>query len=362
MSAKSSGQNVRDAVFAACDAHLFEQQRIPTYDELRTALGGTGSNTTLTRYRREWEAALAARIAHSAQRPDTPPAVWKASMALWDTATAAARETAEGELAEARDAMQAGVEAAEERAGEAERSAKGAAQQLEALSTRLDRADGQHQADQERIGSLRAAFGQVEARLKAAQEQLDEANKQHAALERAADEARNAAAADRSVAQAAHTAETDRLHQALDAARTDAARERKDLTAEITARRGEREALHDQLVEVRLSARDAQRDSDSKIATLTGQLERLADDQAATNAATALVIAGHERANDAHQAALAQATQDQSDLDTAARQARAELLQAQATISALEKQVGSYEKLLAARVAPAPEPPKGGKT
>ncbi len=53
----------REAIFKTCDDSLFRTGRIPTYEAIRTALGGGGSNATIARYKSEWEGSLAERIA-----------------------------------------------------------------------------------------------------------------------------------------------------------------------------------------------------------------------------------------------------------------------------------------------------------
>lgn len=215
-------ESVRDAVFQACDAILFESRRIPTYEAIRKALGDTGSNSTISRYRGEWEQQLAERIRHAGQHPEVPESVWSAANEVWDAAHAAATKLAEAALAAKVAEADARVDAATEKARVAEANSEEADRRVEAEDARARAAEAKLAESQSQLAGMRDAITRLTSELTAMTDNRDTLLEERNQAIRKAESVAGEALKERQALVAGHEKDTARWQQDVDAARTDA--------------------------------------------------------------------------------------------------------------------------------------------
>lgn len=237
----------KDTIFAACDAHLFEHGAVPTYRDVREATGGSGSNSTLSRYIREWVATLPDRIRTTEQRPDVPEPVWQGVVTIWDEAVANARTAAQAELAGERAETAEAIDSARAERDAATAKADAETQRAAGLEARLTEADQARAEAQRAHAEQRDALATVRAELVSAQ---DLASQRQAEIERLRAEmatVRSEAATERAALTRSAEAETARWQRELDSARTAAAAAAKAADQRATALQASFQAAQEDL-------------------------------------------------------------------------------------------------------------------
>lgn len=235
----------------------------PTIERVRATLG-TGSPNTLTRMLDTWWKGLGDRLTaqrRSAAVPDAPAAVVDAATALWEAALAAGQAHAEAAVAPERAALAEALTAMESTIAHERAAAAASDHARQAAVAAAEGAQAALAINDERVSDLLRQVAKLEARVEDLVNRGDALDARLHQTLSDAESARSAAAAERADLQAhgrlvedrAH-AEIDRLRQELKAAKSQLASQAREhaaairtvdqarQAAEVVRHRAEREA------------------------------------------------------------------------------------------------------------------------
>lgn len=155
-----------DAVFTAADRHYRETGRVPSKEQIREALGHTGSFATIQRHLADWRDTLPARLAFKLDVPDAPPAFAEACRNLWLVAVEEAGNQTRQALIPLQDELHAKNEQVEELQANLQEAQKEIEQaKLDALRA-IEAAEARAIAASQRANTLQQLFQEREARIK----------------------------------------------------------------------------------------------------------------------------------------------------------------------------------------------------
>lgn len=155
-----------DAVFTAADRHYRETGRVPSKEQIREALGHTGSFATIQRHLADWRDTLPARLAFKLDVPDAPPAFAEACRNLWLVAVEEAGNQARKALIPLQDELHARSEQVEELLTSLQEAQKAVEQaKLDALRA-IEAAEARAITASQRANTLQQLFQEREARIK----------------------------------------------------------------------------------------------------------------------------------------------------------------------------------------------------
>ena len=261
-------EQVNDAV----EQLLLEGER-PTIERVRAVLG-TGSPNTLTRMLDHWWKGLGERLTaqrRSAAVPEAPAAVVDAASALWEAALAAGQAHAEAAVAPERAALAAALNTMETTIAQERAAAEASDRALEVAVAAAEGAQSALAISDQRVSDLLRHVAQLEARILelAAREDALGASLSKALLD--AESARAAAAAERAELQAHVCRIEDRAHAEIDRLR----QELKAASAERTTQGGEHAAALRAANQARQAAEAARHEAERETAAAQARVQVL---------------------------------------------------------------------------------------
>lgn len=155
-----------EAVFTAADRHYRETGRIPSKEQIREALGHTGSFATIQRHLADWRDTLPSRLTFKLDVPDAPPAFAAGCRNMWLLAVEEAGSQAKQALAPLQAEILAKDRHIEELMGSLKAAQKEAEQaKLDALHA-IEVAEARALSASQRAGTLQQLYQEREARIK----------------------------------------------------------------------------------------------------------------------------------------------------------------------------------------------------
>lgn len=155
-----------EAVFTAADRHYRETGRIPSKEQIREALGHTGSFATIQRHLADWRDTLPSRLTFKLDVPDAPPAFEAGCRNIWLLAVEEAGNQAKQALAPLKAEIQAKDSHIEELMSDLKAAQTEAEQaKLDALRA-IEAAEARALAASQRAGTLQQLYQEREARIK----------------------------------------------------------------------------------------------------------------------------------------------------------------------------------------------------